>query len=160
MAEFKKSKRHLILYLIGFLLTIGALVAWILLLLKTGETKVGDIVLLGLFFLVLFGGELLFIILYLVRPLILLSFNDEEVIVHLSKKRDVVYPFSNLSSFGKIRNNLVLVTKDGEMRIVRFLKDSYQTEAALKAGLNAFITNHPDRYFTKNLLKDEETTDK
>ncbi len=156
MATFNKSKRFLAIYLVGLLLTLGALVAWIILLVRTGESRVGDIVLLSILFLIILGGELLFIGLYLIRPATVLAFNDEEVVVYLSKKRAIHYPFSDISSIGKIRHNLVVVTKSGEMRIVRFLKNSIETEVALKAGLNAFITNHPDRYFTKNLLKDED----
>lgn len=156
MVTYQKANRYLFLYIFSLVLTLGALVAWIILLNVNSGTKIGDIVLLSILFAILFGGELLFIILFLIRPRIILAFDDENVEVYLSKKRKVIFPFSNLSSFGLIRRNLVLVTKSSDLHVVRFLSNSKQSELALKEGLNTFITNHPDRYFTKDLLKDEE----
>ncbi|MFA5485641.1 MAG: hypothetical protein WCY90_01860 [Bacilli bacterium] len=155
MVTFKKSRHYIYLYLGGLILTLGALALWIVLLATSPGSKIGDIVLLSILFFILIGGEALFIGLYLRRPVTVLSFDDENVYVHLSKKKTITYPFSDISSFGKFRHNLVVVTKSGDMRIIRFIKNSHEAEAALKTGLNAFINNHPDRYFTKNLLNDE-----
>lgn len=152
MVTFAKARRFIYLYLGGLILTLGALALWIVLLVTSPGSKIGDIVLLSILFFILISGEALFIGLYLYRPATILSFDDENVYMHLSKKKTITYPFSDISSFGRVRHNLVLVTKSGDVRIIRFLKSGSETEAALKTGLNAFITKHPDRYFTKNLL--------
>lgn len=156
MITFKKAHRYLALYLSGLIFLLAMLSLWIVLLVKNPGSKVGDIVLLAILFAILLGGSGIFIGLYLYRPATVLALDDENVYVYLSKKKTVTYPFSDISSFGKIRHNLVIVTKSGEMRIVRFLVNGRETELALKTGLNAFITKYPDRYFTNNLLKEDQ----
>lgn len=118
-----------------------------------GSTS-GDIVLLSLLFLILFGGEIVFLIVYLVRPKIVLTIDEEGVFLHLTKKKTKAVAFSNFGSVGNMRRNLVIATKDSELYVIRFLKDNKKAEETLKAMFNAFITNHPERYFAN--IEDED----
>jgi hypothetical protein len=60
-----------------------------------------------------------------------------------------------------MRRNLVLATKDSELYVVRFLKETARAEETLKAMLNLFITNHPERYFSNvQVATEHETNEK
>lgn len=160
MAKYYKAKRYLYYFLIGLFFSIAILGLWIGLLLNTSGSKPGDILLLALLFLMIIGGQLVFLVIYLRRPDTLLSFDEEEVIIYFTKNKEVKIPFSELSSFGKIRHNIVIITKKNEVIMLRFLKDDTGAEAALKLALNVFINNHPDRYFSPNLLSQDDKTEK
>lgn len=160
MAKYYKAKRYLYYFIAGLFLTLAILGLWIGLLLNTSGSKPGDIVLLAILFVMIIGGQVVFLVIYLRRPNMLLSFDDEEVIIYLTRHKEVKIPFSELSSFGKIRRNIVVITKKNEVIMLRFLKADTEAEAALKLALNVFINNHPDRYFSPNLLNQDDMAKK
>lgn len=160
MTQYVKAKRYLYYFIGGLLLSFLILGLWIGLLVNTTGSKPGDIVLLAILFFIIIGGQGLFLFIYLKRPAVLLALDEEEVTIFLSKKKDIKIPFSELSSFGKIRRNVVIITKKNEVFMLRFLKKDVEAEASLKRALNTFINHHPDRYFSKNLFNNDQAQKK
>ncbi|OQA78946.1 MAG: hypothetical protein BWY30_00361 [Tenericutes bacterium ADurb.Bin239] len=161
MITFEKSKRYLFYYIGVLAATIALFISWVVMIVQNQGSTSGDIILLALLFLILFGGEVVFLILYLIRPKIVLSVDEEGAYLHMSKKKTKQVPFSNLGSVGNMRRNLVLATKDSELYVVRFLKETARAEETLKAMLNLFITNHPERYFSNvQVATEHETNEK
>ena len=87
MITFEKSKRYLFYYVGVLLVTITLFISWVVMIVKNPGSTSGDIVLLSILFLILFGGEALFLIIYLIRPKVVLSVDEEGAYLHLSKKR-------------------------------------------------------------------------
>ena len=65
MITFEKSKRYLFYYVGVLLVTITLFISWVVMIVKNPGSTSGDIVLLSFLFLILFGGEALFLIIYL-----------------------------------------------------------------------------------------------
>ncbi|HPY79287.1 MAG TPA: hypothetical protein PLM11_04200 [Bacilli bacterium] len=156
MITFEKSKRYLFYYVGVLLVTITLFISWVVMIVKNPGSTSGDIVLLSFLFLILFGGEALFLIIYLIRPKVVLSVDEEGAYLHLSKKKTKEVAFSNFSSVGNMRRNLVIATKDSELYVVRFLKDHKKAEETLKTMFNTFITNHPECYFDMTESADKQ----
>lgn len=159
MTTFSKEKSFLYRYIIGLVITLALLGGWIYTLIKFPGSKVGDIILLSLFFTILLLGEGLFIGVYLIRPSIVLSIDADNIYIHLTKKKTKIIPFVNVTSIGNIRKSAVIVTKDYEMTTVRFLGAKSGAEEALREGLNQYISVKPELYFQKDDLISKKTAE-
>ena len=68
MITFEKSKRYLFYYIGVLAATIALFISWVVMIVQNQGSTSGDIILLALLFLILFGGEVVFLVLYLIRP--------------------------------------------------------------------------------------------
>ena len=147
MKTYEKALKYLIFYLLGFALTLGFFITWLILISKSSGTETSDIVLLSVMFGILFVGELVFILLYFLTPKKVLAFDHESVTVYRSKHKRKTFALHELSSFASSKRNLFIMTKANTMTSVRFLSDVKGVEAELRQTLNDYIVNHSEVYF-------------
>ncbi len=147
MIEVKKAQKFLFYYIAGLILTLGLLAAWIILLVNSNGSEVGDIWLLAILFTLLIGGELAFIFAFLRRPQVVLRYDDKVIEIIYSKRKAITIPYVDLTSFGTTKRTLLVMTKRNEMRSIRFLANPQAIEFVLKERLNAIIVHQADEYF-------------
>lgn len=142
-----KARKYFYIYLSALGLTLAVFFLWIFLLLKTSGSETGDIILLALFFTVLMGGELFFLILYLSKPKTLLTYEGECIQVNISKAKTRFINFNELTSIGVAGKSVLLMHKDRTVTYIRFLAKPQEARDTLQMALNQYINNNPDKYF-------------
>lgn len=147
MKTYEKAVKFLIFYVLGFALTLGFFIAWLILLMQTSGTETSDIILLSVMFGILFLGEFVFIGLYFKTPKEVLAFNSETVNIYLSKRKTKTFALRDISSFASTKRNLFVLTKQNTMTTVRFLANVKLVEAELRQSLNDYIVTQSDAYF-------------
>lgn len=156
MKTYEKANKYIILYILGFIATLGVFITWIILLNTTTGSEPGDKWLLGTMFGMLFGGEAAFIWLFFKTPREIVAFDEEGVTIFQSRRKTKYFPFPTISSFASTKRNVYLMTKKNTMHTIRFTVNVKQLEYDLRYALNEYIKAHEENYFADEVVSKKD----